>query len=220
MTPFYFGAGGRRLFGAYHPAAFVSEASRAAVLCQPEGGEYLNAHRTMRQLAAKLAAGGFHTLRFDYFGTGDSAGDTIESDLDGWSADIETAIDEIRDIAATAKVTLIGLRLGALAAARAALRNARVVDTLVLWDPVASDTAGAAPMAEFETLLAGYPGRALMLSTAPASRRTPCGHSLDVRLPASVQRLAVEDIRPWTERSANAGLVPMKTIQRILAWLR
>ena len=171
------------------------------------------------QLAAKLASSGFHTLRFDYFGTGDSAGDTVEGDLEGWSADIETAIDEIRDIAATAQVTLIGLRLGALAAARVAARNARVVDTLVLWDPVASDTAGAAPMAEFEALLAGYPGRALMLSTTPASRRTPFGRSLDIRSPASMPRLAAEDIQPWTDRSANAGLVPMKTIQRILAWL-
>ena len=71
MTPFYFGAGPQRLFGIYEPAVLTGRGKRGAVLCYPWGPEYVHAHRVMRQLAIKLAGAGVHTLRFDFFGTGD-----------------------------------------------------------------------------------------------------------------------------------------------------
>jgi pimeloyl-ACP methyl ester carboxylesterase len=138
MTPFFFGAGQRRLFGIFQPAATADVAQRMAVLCQPLGCEYLHAHRSMRQLALKLSAAGFHTLRFDYFGTGDSAGEWQDTDLEGWQADIETAIDELREMTRASHVALVGLRLGATLAAKVAARRAESVDALVLWDPVVS----------------------------------------------------------------------------------
>ena len=45
------------------------------MLCYPWGSEYIYAHRSLRLLAQRRAAAGIHTLRFDYFGTGDSDGD-------------------------------------------------------------------------------------------------------------------------------------------------
>jgi pimeloyl-ACP methyl ester carboxylesterase len=136
MNPFYFGTGERRLFGIYEPAAPGSAGCRAAVLCPPWGAEYLHAHRTLRQLALRLSAAGFHSLRFDYFGTGDSSGETEEADLAGWEGDIGAAVDELRDMTGAAQVTLIGLRLGATLAARFAAQNANAIDAVVLWDPV------------------------------------------------------------------------------------
>ena len=138
MNPFYFGTGRRRLFGIYEPPRAASQGLRAAVLCHPWGAEYLHAHRTMRQLAIRLSAAGYHTLRFDYFGTGDSAGDVAEADLKGWEADIETAIGEVRDTSGASRVALVGLRLGATLAASVAERRSEDIDALVLWDPVVS----------------------------------------------------------------------------------
>lgn len=138
MTPFYFGSGGRRLFGIYEPAASGSGSARAAVLCYPWGSEYVHAHRAMRQLGTKLAPAGFHTLRFDYFGTGDSAGEITEASLSGWEADIELAIDEAKNMTRATRVTLIGLRLGATLAATVAAKRPSEVNALVLWDPVVS----------------------------------------------------------------------------------
>jgi uncharacterized protein len=140
MTPFYFGTGARRLFGIYEPAAVAGGRKRAAVLCQPWGAEYLYAHRTMRQLAVRLSAAGFHTLRFDYYGTGDSAGEMADAELGGWKTDVELAMEEIADIVGTTRVTLIGLRLGATIAASVAAAHAGDVDALVLWDPIVSGT--------------------------------------------------------------------------------
>ncbi len=138
MTPLYFGSAERRLFGAYAPPRASGAAARAVVLCYPWGQEYIRAHRSMRQLANMLSAGGYHVLRFDYFGTGDSAGESVEVDLGGWESDIETAMEELKDTSGATRVGLVGLRLGATLAARVAIRKNKEIDTLVLWDPVVS----------------------------------------------------------------------------------
>lgn len=140
MNPFYFGTSSRRLFGV-HVAARQGGRSggvRAVLLCPPWGQEYLRAHRAMRRLAGLLAAGGCDTLRFDYYGTGDSAGDMPEATLQGWELDIDEAINELRDISGANRVGLVGLRLGGTLAAKAAARRRRDISALVLWDPVVS----------------------------------------------------------------------------------
>ena len=136
MNAFYFGTGTRRLFGIYEPARAGSAGPRAAVICNPWGSEYLHAHRSMRQVAIRLSAAGYHTLRFDYFGTGDAAGDLLDADLKGWEADIECALQELKDMSGAPGVTLVGLRLGATLAAVVAAREPTAVDAVVLWDPV------------------------------------------------------------------------------------
>jgi len=138
MTPFLFGMPERRLFGVYHPA-FTSRATvRAVVLCHPWGHEYIYAHRSMAKLASVLVENGFHVLRFDYFGTGDSAGDAVEVTLDGCREDILTAAEELMDMSGGERVSLIGLRLGASLAAEVAVEDRDLIDRLVLWDPVIS----------------------------------------------------------------------------------
>ena len=136
MTPFYFGSGERRLFGVFRPAERKRSPRRAIVLCHPWGQEYLRAHRSVCLLGSMLSAAGFDVLRFDYFGTGDAAGELSDATLSGWEADIEAAIEEIRDTTGATRVALVGLRLGATLAATVAVRRQDVVKELVLWDPV------------------------------------------------------------------------------------
>ena len=83
-----------------------------------------------------LAASGWDTLRFDYYGTGDSAGDLVEANLGEWEKDIEWAVEEARATSGANRVALIGLRLGANLAASVAVRRSKEVDVLILWDPV------------------------------------------------------------------------------------
>lgn len=137
MNLFYFGTHERQLLGIYE-AARRSIARHAVVLCHPWGTEYIHAYRAMRQLAKMLTVKGLHTLRFDYFGTGDSAGDTTAGDLSGWEADIQSAIEELEDTTGAKRVSLVGLRLGATLAANVATRTGAAVSSLVLWDPVVS----------------------------------------------------------------------------------
>ncbi|MEH2544066.1 pimeloyl-ACP methyl ester carboxylesterase [Bradyrhizobium sp. AZCC 2262] len=136
MVPFFFGSRQRRLFGIYEPAAGRGGGARAALLCNSWGKEYFNGHRAMRLLAKRLCATGFDTLRFDYFGAGDSGGEASEADLDGWRHDIVSAARELKHMSAAPRVVLVGLRLGATLVAETAPRLHEDIDGVILWDPI------------------------------------------------------------------------------------
>ena len=136
MTPFFFGERHRRLYGIFDPAERGQKGRpRAVLVCPPWGPDYMAMHGVLRRLALNLAKDGLDILRFDYFGVGESAGESDEIDLDGCRLDIEMAIDELKSMAAVQRVTLLGVRLGAaLAVDVSASRND--VNALALWDPV------------------------------------------------------------------------------------
>jgi pimeloyl-ACP methyl ester carboxylesterase len=133
MNPFFFGKSAHQLFGAYEPPE--GGIRGGIVLCSPLGDEYLYAHPTFRFLARQLAGTGYHVLRFDYSGTGDSAGDFEDSDRAQWASDIETAIIELKDIGSLSRIGLVGMRYGGTLAAHVA-RTRSDIDQLVLWDVV------------------------------------------------------------------------------------
>jgi hypothetical protein len=99
----------------------------------------------MRQLAIQLAQQGFPTFRFDYFGTGDSAGESSDVSLVRWVEDVEAAAEELRNSAGVRRICVVGVRLGAALAVRAVARGLAVRD-LILWDPVVDGAAYVALM--------------------------------------------------------------------------
>ncbi|HZZ12118.1 MAG TPA: alpha/beta hydrolase, partial [Paraburkholderia sp.] len=104
-------------FGWLHPAVGPG----GVVLCYPFGYDGLCTYRGMRRLAERLAAGGSTVLRFDYPGTGDSAGDAGEPGRwRAWIDSIKEAVAFLRDTRGVTRVTLCGLRLGGTLAALAA----------------------------------------------------------------------------------------------------
>lgn len=140
MDVFYFGQAPVQLLGVYHPPALDHDRLQGVLLCYPFGQEYMRAHRAFRQLAESLAAKGYHVLRFDYRGSGDSSGNIDDVSAEDWLADIATAVGELRDLSGVHAITLVGLRLGALLAAVHAAR-AGDISRLVLWDPFVSGQA-------------------------------------------------------------------------------
>lgn len=135
MRPFFFGETAEPLLGLYHPPSGPRPRPRGVAILNPFGDEYLRAHRSLRQLADRLAGAGFHVLRFDYFGCGDSAGGDHEGRLGRWVEDAAVAVEELEALAGSPRVALVGLRLGASLAVRLADRSPGL-DHLVLWDPV------------------------------------------------------------------------------------
>jgi pimeloyl-ACP methyl ester carboxylesterase len=140
MNPFYFGDSNQPLFGIDHPPRGSAAQARGVVLCCPIGQEYMRSHRAYRTLANLLSRRGIHVFRFDYFGTGDSSGESDAGSPSIWQANIATAIDELRESAAIDRVSLVGLRFGAALAAQAAAGRDDV-ERLVLWDPIISGAA-------------------------------------------------------------------------------
>lgn len=138
MVPCYFGDSGKPLYGVYHPANAPVAKSSGVVICNALGHEYIRSHYAVNKLANLLANSGYHVFRFDYYGTGDSSGESEQTSLEQWHEDIGHAIEELKDMSGVKMVSLVGLRLGALLAA--SLTHASI-DRLVLWDPVVSGGA-------------------------------------------------------------------------------
>jgi pimeloyl-ACP methyl ester carboxylesterase len=130
--------GKTQLFGWLHPAALGKARRCGVVLCNPFAYDALSIHRSYRVFAEALAAEGYPTLRFDYHGTGDSAGsDADPARLPAWIASIHAAIDTCKQLAAVDEVVIFGLRLGATMAVKAAAVRSDVVG-LMLWAPTVS----------------------------------------------------------------------------------
>ena len=124
-------------FGWLHPANGPG-ASSGVVLCHAFGYDALCTYRGMRRLAERLAARGIPVLRFDYPGTGDSAGEASEPGRwRAWLDSVKEAVTLLRETTGVERVTLCGLRLGGTLAALAA-QELGGVDGLVLLAPVLS----------------------------------------------------------------------------------
>ncbi len=146
MTPMFFGASESPLFGQLHEPEGDAR-GHGIILCPPVGQEHVRSHWAFRQVALALGRAGFHSLRFDWSGVGDSSGDLATATLARFTDDAAEAAQELRDATGVRKVSLVGLRLGATVAALAAARIKP--SCLVLWDPVLS---GAAHLSELRSL--------------------------------------------------------------------
>ncbi|HTH80353.1 MAG TPA: alpha/beta fold hydrolase [Ramlibacter sp.] len=110
----------------------------AVVMCRPLGYEALCSYRTYTQLAQTLSDAGFDVMRFDYHGTGDSAGsDEDPQRVDAWLASIDAAIEQTCRLCGATRIALFGTRFGGTLAVQAAVQRGGV-DTLMLWAPCAS----------------------------------------------------------------------------------
>lgn len=207
MIPMLIGSQARPLHAIYTAAA-GRRRRRAVVFCPPFRDEGTNAHRTGRVLAQRLAASGAEALRFDYFGSGESAGDDEELSVGSAVEDALTAVDEALALAKVRHVTLVGLRAGALVAALAAPR-ARAVDRLVLWEPVVDD---------YE--LTALPPRTLLLVAADSPEHRQLREHL-AALPngANVQFEIMPCTPPWVATSDDGvGPAPPDVLARIAGW--
>ena len=133
-APLVFDAAGSWCFGWYHRAS-APVRGVGVVLCRPVGYDAMCSYRAYSELAELLARSGFDVLRFDYQGTGDSAGsDADPGRVPAWIDSIVGAAAELRALAGVWRLALFGVRLGATLAAQAAARMGGV-ESLVMWAP-------------------------------------------------------------------------------------
>lgn len=113
-------------------------AAGVVVMCPASFEEQKTAGRCFFDTARTLAAGGWAALRFDYFGTGDSEGEHASASVGTHLLDIADAVAFARARVPGAPLCLLGLRLGATIACRAAAGLVPPPERLVLWEPVVS----------------------------------------------------------------------------------
>ena len=127
----YFGDPERKLFAVVD--GDPANAHAVLVICPALLHEHFLSYRMLALLCQRLAANGWATLRFDYFGSGDSGGDDGDFSLAGASADTRTAIAWMRERSG-APLLLAGVRGGAWPATACM----HLADRLLLWQPLAS----------------------------------------------------------------------------------
>lgn len=125
-----------QLFGVYHAS---DGPGPAVVFCAPFAEEKKCSYRTFVEAARVFAGAGIPCLRFDYFGTGDSAGAFSDFSVGRAVADIAAAAEAVRGLSGGPGVTLLGLRLGGSLALAAAPRAG--AERVILWQPVVSGRA-------------------------------------------------------------------------------
>ncbi len=133
IAPLYFGPDSS-LYGCYNLTADYRHAP-AVLICQPTGHEYERCHRAMRQLAVQSAKKGISAMRFDYYATGDSAGNCEELSLSRMRLDMQQAIKHCCEKTGVEQLAVVGIRLGATLAAQLA-SSCTEIDSLVLYAPV------------------------------------------------------------------------------------
>lgn len=133
--PLFFRSAGRPLFAVHHLPAVARPDAPVLVHCHGLGAEQMVSYRTEVLAARAAAARGWPVLRFHARGHGDSAGDAATATLDDLVDDALAAADEARRRSGAARVVWLGVRFGALVAAKALARR-RDTAGLVLWEPV------------------------------------------------------------------------------------
>lgn len=205
MNPFFFGSADHSLFGIFQPAQGETPGRAGVLLCNPYGQEAIRVHRIYRVLADRLVRAGAHVLRFDYYATGDSAGEDAQGDLDDWAGDVIAAHEALVRRSRASRVVWIGARLGATLAIEASATCKP--DLLVLWEPILDGVAYLHDLAEAtrEALETSYDvpvpaWRAMLASGRIVPERECNGIELGERL-----RLQLEALTPARIATPKAG---------------
>lgn len=175
--------------GMLHPA----RGSTAIVMVGSFGYEALASHKSLRLLAEQLAAAGFPCLRFDFPGTGDSAGDETGANLiETRRASVIDACDFLRTALNVETIVLLGFRLGASIAVLAA--SASRASCLVLVEP---PVTGRTWLRELE-LLPRLSGVAVAehASTEKSKLREYMGYPMSEASHASIRSLDLREVSP------------------------
>ena len=111
----------------------------AALLLHGFTGTKVEAHRMFVKLSRTLAGHGIASLRFDYRGSGDSAGEFEDMTIRSEVADAMAAIKFLarHRRVNSRRLALIGLSMGGAVAAYLVARERSRFKSLVLWAPVA-----------------------------------------------------------------------------------
>lgn len=119
---------------------------RKCTLVVPPFAEEMNKSRQLiTRYSQHCCARGEALLCVDLFGTGDSEGEFVDACLGRWLEDLEAAAEWSASIGCPVS-SLLGIRFGAILAARLASRSRCAFDGMTFWQPV---TSGARYMDQF-----------------------------------------------------------------------
>ena len=138
--PFFLPGSSGRLFALHMQPVDTGPPSRGVLFFPPFAEEMNKSRRMVSLQARRVAAMGYQVLLVDLYGTGDSEGDFGDARWDIWRADMLEAARWLQKNGAS-RLTLWGLRLGALLAMQIEADIRSNVDNILFWQPVVNGEA-------------------------------------------------------------------------------
>jgi pimeloyl-ACP methyl ester carboxylesterase len=218
-APLWIPCEGERLFAVVHEPA--GSARAGIVFCAPILHEYVRSQRLFALLAQALSEHGYRVLRFDYRGTGDSAGTDESFSLTSASVDAKAAVHHLHAISPELPIIALGVR--ATADVAASLAREGLVERLWLWQPILDGADYVRQMRKRETLERQSPMRYPQAKLAAAGDAEslmgfPCGAELlsdlqtlvwsDAGIEASRVTLVDSSVRPGAPAHAKFQKLP------------
>lgn len=214
----YFGAPGESLFAWLHRAGTAGASSFGLVICNPFGFEEVCAHQSLRHVACAAAQAGVPALRFDYAGCGNSEGDELQPQrVVEWVRSIHRAIELLKEATGVTRVCLLGLRLGAMLAALAAVERDDV-HGLVAIAPVLRGRAYVRELTMLSASGAGATSSSSGVTAAPEDGRLESAGF--VLMPETLAALSALDLRALDKAPApRVLLVDRDDMPSATAWV-
>lgn len=241
MTPYFLGTRDQQIFCTLHLPDADKPVRHGVLICSPFGQEAIRTHRFFRVLADRLTRQGVAVMRFEYFGTGDSAGNDDEADLLRWSHDALAARAELQRHTGLSDIRWLGARLGANVALQALQLQSLQPSRVILWDPVTDGPAWLemlrtehlkrirqvfrrpdTPWADWQKTsepmhaASGFP-------ISDALREQMRAIRLELDPSRASQYVIVRDpqdpvLRPWTEHASVAAPVRVVDLEATFSW--
>lgn len=241
MTPFYLGPREQQIYCSLHLPDAGKPVRHGVLICSPFGQEAIRTHRFFRVLADRLTRQGVAVMRFEYFGTGDSAGNDDEADLLRWSRDALAAHTELQRQTGLADIRWLGARLGCNVALQALQQGGLQAPKLVLWDPVTDgpaylDLLGAEHLKRIRQVFrrpdtpwaawqqTGEPMQAASgFPMSDALREQIWAIRLELDPARASQYVVVRDpqdpvLQPWAARAGAAANVSVRDLEATFSW--
>ena len=200
------------------------------VLFFPAFGEEMNRARKMVSHQAKtMARIGYHVIIPDYYGTGDSAGEFLDSRWNSWKADMEVIASEC-NVDQKTPVWFWGLRLGALMTMDTGLQNAMRPAGIIAWSPVLAGKQYVNQLLRMRVMANMLAGSEVSETIAGLRASLESGESVEVggyelvsTLINDIESLAFEDMLSeisveipihWCEVISEPGVQPSPAITK------
>lgn len=151
----FFDSHGQRILGVLHTPAGPPRPG-ALVFLHGWAGYRIGPHQMFTKAARMAADLGFHCLRFDFRGRGDSQGDAQATTLSTMIQDARRAAEVVCEETGVERVALIGDCSGSEVAIGAGTLDPRI-DSLVLWSaPIVAGDRARADAAKRRSIYASY----------------------------------------------------------------
>jgi exosortase A-associated hydrolase 2 len=178
-TSFFLPGAAGNLFAVYYPPAESAAAGEDVLYVHPFAAEMFASRSVIAALCRELARGGIGALTIDLYGCGDSSGDFGEARWEIWRQDLRVALYWLRERGGE-RISLWGLRLGALLALDFAAQTSEDCERILLWQPV---LRGETALTQFFHMNADetYSGDTAAQLTDPEQRKSlPSGRRIEV----------------------------------------